>query len=688
MDSECCNPSPCRPLTVLSLLIHPSRPYSLLAKRGLALIACLWAAAAYGSVAPQDWRYEQSLAVPPAGLTATELPLETLDAARPFLEDLRLTDKAGQEVPFLVEQPAPQPPVWAPATSFSVGLEPTRTVVTVVNGGEDPVDGVSLVIPVTRFIKSVGVDGSQDGQTWERLVSGQPLFQFPEGASKLDVLFRGRVWAHLRVILDDERSEPVPVTGLRVRHAPKHAASSIPTTVRVVARDEAPGLTRLAIDLGAANLPIGKLTLQSPEPLFTREVTVAIPEMTAEGITERTLGQAVLHRVELNGVTASQLDIELNRKVPSRQLILLIRNQDSPPLDIAGVVATRYPVRLVFLARSPTSFKLLSGNDQCQAPQYDLANLATRLKAMNAFIVSVSPLAPNPSFRVPEPIPGLEERGASLAIGGWQFRKAVKLGGPGVQQLELDAEVLAHGAKNLGDLRLVRGDRQIPYVVERTSLSRIILPAYQTVNEPKAPTVSTWKVELPYPGLPITRLTLNSHSSLFEREIVVCEEIPDAQGRLVNQELGHATWRRTPDRPAKDLELSLARSPSTKTLFIRTRNGDNPGIELAGVSAFYPVSRLVFKAAPATGPDLELYYGNPAVTAPYYDLSLMAGQLLSFQRSPALLGPEKEGSHTQRTRAGTLDLWQRVLFWTVLSAVVATLLIVLARFVPKAGSPE
>ena len=56
---------------------------------------------------PADWRHEQPFNVTAPGLLKLNLPVETLDAARPALEDLRLYD-AGNEMPCLIERPVPE----------------------------------------------------------------------------------------------------------------------------------------------------------------------------------------------------------------------------------------------------------------------------------------------------------------------------------------------------------------------------------------------------------------------------------------------------------------------------------------------------------------------------------------------------------------------------------------------------
>ena len=103
------------------------------------------------------------------GLVKISLPVETLDAARPALEDLRLWDDAGNELPFLITRPVPSAKAVQSARSFQVSLNASTTVITLETGLAQPLDGVTLESPAANFIKAVRVDGSADGQNWQRL---------------------------------------------------------------------------------------------------------------------------------------------------------------------------------------------------------------------------------------------------------------------------------------------------------------------------------------------------------------------------------------------------------------------------------------------------------------------------------------------------------------------------------------
>ena len=634
---------------------------------------------------PAGWQHEQQFSVPAAGLVKLSLPAETLDAARPGLEDLRLYDDAGNEVPYLLQRPVPTSKAIQNAKSFQVSLQANATVTTLETGLTQPLDSVTLESPANSYIKAVQVEGSADEQTWQTLTQGMPIFRQPSGVSQLRLAFPAGAWRFLRLTVDDRRSPPVPFTGARV-----HAAASEPTpseavTVTITDRHENPGETRLTLNLGAANLAVAGIQIETSEPLFTRAVTLAVLQVAEDTIHEQTLAQGTIYRVAVEGQpVASDLSVPLEAQVRSRELFLLIQNQDSPPLPITAVRAGRRPVYLVFLARQPGVHHLLTGHSQCAAPRYDIASLGANLKSAAVSPLAVTALADNQSYRAPEALPGVQEGGTPLDVSAWTFRKPVQLAHAGAQQLELDLDVLAHAQPGFQDLRLLQGGRQMPYILEQTSISRVLMPAVALANDPRKPKLSRWSIKLSHRSLPVTRLVCVSQTPLFQRDMVLYEEVADTRGEKYRRTLNRASWTQTPGRASREFALTFGGPLQSDTLFLETDDGDNPPIELEQFRLFHPVTRMVFKAQAAE--DIFLYYGNLRANAPRYDLSLVAGQLLAAHKAPALLSVEEQlkkssWSEGQAGKGG-------VIFWGILGLVVVVLLIVIARLLPKSPPPS
>ncbi len=660
---------------------RPRTPKLLVASLRSFLLALVSLPAAVAAPLPTDWQLEQRFEVAAPGLVKLNLPVEMLDTARPALEDLRLHDDTGNELPFAIERPVPASKAAPSAKSFSISLNPNATVITLETGLPQPLDGVTLETPATSFLKPITIEGSADGKRWQPLAQGQPIFRQSSGANQLRLAFPAGSWPWLRLTVDDQRSQPIPFTGARVHGAAAEATPSEPLPVTITERQENLGETRFTLNLGGANLDLAALHFETTEPIFTRSVTLAVPQVLEDSVREQTVAQGVIYRVASDGQAAStNLSVSLETQVRSRELLVLIRNQDSPPLPLSAVRAERRPVYLVFQARAPGVHHLLAGNNLCPAPRYDLAALGASLKSAVVSPIKFSPLADNPNYRPPEVLPGLDAEGPALDVSDWKFRKEVRLARAGAQQLELDLQVLAHAQPGFADLRLVRAGRQVPYILERTSIRRELTPRVTATNDAKDKTLSRWVLELPEKRLPITRLTCATRNPLFQRNVTLYEAATDERGEKYRRPLTSVAWTQTPGRASQEFNLTFDTPLQSDTLFLETHNGDNPPILLEKFQLSYSATRVLFKGKP--GDAAFLYYGNPRASAPRYDLSLVAGQLLAAEKFPGALANAEQLKKSAWAERGVPGRGGFVL-WGILGVVVVGLLIVISRLLPK-----
>src|SRR5215471_233970 len=88
---------------------------------------------------PAEWQHTQQFQLAAPGLVRLSLPAETLDAARPALEDLRLRDGAGNELPFLILRPVPAGKAVRSPKHLQLALNAAATVLTLETGLTQPV---------------------------------------------------------------------------------------------------------------------------------------------------------------------------------------------------------------------------------------------------------------------------------------------------------------------------------------------------------------------------------------------------------------------------------------------------------------------------------------------------------------------------------------------------------------------
>lgn len=629
-----------------------------------------------------DWPSRQSLDVTAPDLVRVALPVETFDAAQASLADLRLLDPAGAEVPYLIERPRAMTRTLRPQEGWQVFLEGNRTRIEIDVKISGRLAAITVETPAPEFLKAASLTGTADGVS-RVLLSGHPVFRQSGGAAQLRLKLPDGAWAHLTLTLDDARSKPIPITGVVLHEEDSPTPPPELVTTTISERIEGAGETRLTVDLGAARVPLAGLRFQTGEPLFTRRVNVLTRQWENGEIRERLLGAGTIYRVAVEGQpAASQLDLSLDIQPPTRELMLVIDNGDSPPLAVEAVEAIRRPTRLVFLARQSGTFQLFSGNPRSAAPRYDVAALSSQLKSANIALLQLGSLSANSDFRPAEPLPEIPLFAAVLDVEPWSFRRAVKPGSGAVQQLELTPHVLAHAQAGLGDLRLVAAGKQIPFVLERASFTRALTPDVSRTDDAKQPRLSRWAIRLPQARLPITKLSCETKATLFQRETRVFEEVADSRGERYPRTLGNASWIRRPDNKVGRFSVTLTTPPLTETMRLEIDNGDNPALDLEKFQVFLPVTRLLFKSPP--GATVELCYGNAKAIAPSYDLDLVAPQILAAAKSDATLAAADPAGPAVRP-ASRKNM--SFVFFGVLALVVGVLVVVIMRLLPKPANP-
>src|SRR5262249_15411785 len=202
-----------------------------------------------------EWRNTQALEVPAKGLVRVNVPAATLDAAQPGLEDLRIVDSTGNQVPYLIDRLLPGSESTISPAEFRSTIENGATQLNLKTGISAPIIGVSLETPATHFMKAADVEGSNDGRSWTKLAGGDSLFQLPNGETKRRVSLPEGAWQLLRITINNLGSPPVPFTGAHL-HKARTTAPAESVAVTIKSRDETPRTTRLALDLGAANLTL------------------------------------------------------------------------------------------------------------------------------------------------------------------------------------------------------------------------------------------------------------------------------------------------------------------------------------------------------------------------------------------------------------------------------------------------
>jgi len=633
---------------------------------------------------------ETARGVLPAGAGPQRLELDAplvAASARGDLADLRLRDAKGREVQYLLVPATTPSGDWRSGRILPIRPTKRESGFEVDLGAVRSVSRLQLDGLREPFLKRYRLEGSGDRVRWTVLVAEGTIFSLPEERLRqTEAVFEPGPYRWLRITWDDRASARVSEPGAAAAWEPRVGRTS-PAPLRVplafARRESEPGVSRWALRLPGAHLPVAAVVLEVAHGHVLRSAAVSEQRLGEGRLDPVRLGSAELRRVVRGGAEASSLRIPIGRP-EELELELSIEDGENPPLPLDGVAAELEPLPWLYF-ESPDGAPLEArvGVPERAAPRYDLEALRPRLQETRTGTARFS--APDAVRVEPTAAPTVA---AELAPGGpvdasaFRFSRPIALAPPGLCALRLDAAVLARSPA-LGDLRIADpSGRQIPYLLERREepLTIALAPPVR-VEVPKLARkgATVYAIELPESSLPEARLVLETAASVFERAIEVYAE-DDGKKQTPPRLVASGRWvHAVPERRAPSLALSLAPIASRRLLLL-VDDGDNAPLALGAAKLLLPSWRLRFFHP---GVALQLLHGARDVSAPRYDLSLLAPRL---RAAPAvevdfIAGTAEGGSFDAAEKKG------RIVFWVVLGVAVVALLALLGKLLGKGGEP-
>jgi hypothetical protein len=346
---------------------------------------------------PPQPAFERAVEVAEPGLVGVRLDRHVYEGARSDLGDLRLLDRTGDDVPYVLDRGrGPRRPEVRPRMrNRGHGAEGSASVI--LDFGER-VEKDRLVLRLTglNFRRHVTIEGSDDGETWTTLVDDAWVFAVPgsEPARYEGVTLPDNDFPLLRVTVAPTSRERMPIEILQAwlpadGTGPRHEETLPVGWSR--AAEARPGETWLTLDLGARHQPFEAVVLAVEDERFFREVRSEVrrdtetssSDMPASPPVWDSLGADAIYRFEDGGAVREKLRVEARGR--ARALRVRVLNGDDRPLVYEGV-EVRVPVeRLLFHAREGEEYRLSYGAPDREAPQYDLARtLDPAMKAPRA----------------------------------------------------------------------------------------------------------------------------------------------------------------------------------------------------------------------------------------------------------------------------------------------------------------
>jgi hypothetical protein len=659
-------------------------------RAGVAMV--LVVAAAVGAAPPSHFRYARPVTPPGAGPSRLALDPTLLAAARPLrldhagnvvggLEDLRLFDTAGTEVPYLLVAPILPTPRSADGHVLPVLATKETSGFEVDLGSALPVDRVQLGGIVAPFLKRARLEGSGDREHWVLLADETTVFDLPEeDLRRTEIAFDRQTLRYLRVTWDDRSSARVSVPATVVARVASEVVPAPPERVPLVVerRPSEPGTSRFRVRLPGAHLPIVALELECGGSHLLRRVRVTEPRLAGGEVVPQELGAATLRRAVRDDLVASDLRVAI-APPGEPELELVVDDGDNPPLELTAVSAELATLPWIYFeSAAGGTLTARFGDASLSAPRYDLEAVRERVRTTTPQAATWGGLVAEPEEPAAPagPNEGMPTLGAPIDVAAFRWVRALPSAPAGLTAVVLDAAVLSH-SPGLADVRVVDGEgRQIPYVVERVGEPTTVeLPAPERLPAGERRGESRYRLAFPYERLPAARLVIETTGRVFDRRVsLLVEGRPaDARAEPRLEPVRGATWRHTdPDSPAPPLALDVPPLDGTSAI-LAVDDGDNEALPILRPRLLLPTYRLRFVRANET--PLSLAYGAHDVSTPRYDIALLAPRLLGASAREIVPAPEKASV----AAAANEPVTERGVFWGALALAVVGLLVVLVR---------
>jgi len=367
-----------------------------------ATCAACAAVAAWSAELPaawKHWRYGRPLAAPEAVTWASvTLPLEVWGQAAGSLDDLRLIDAAGSEVPYVLHARLGQRSrIWRDTELSEIGFVPggyTQAVADL-GAGAAPHNTLEVEIAERDFFTWAEIAASDDRATWRIVRERGPVYRFgKEGLSGSGIVSYPATqarWLRLRLLAADEKLEVrrVSVAGEQVEEP---ELVSLPG--RLEREADAPrGESRWLVDFGCGGVPASAARFGSGRGEFHRPARI---EASDDGDLWRPAGDGDIYRyAPREAGSDDRLEVREHLEIRfgesrGRFWRVTVFDRDDPPIEDLKVELRGTPRHVVFRpSAAGPSHRLLYGNGRAAAPRYELARLTTA--AERAAAVAVAP---------------------------------------------------------------------------------------------------------------------------------------------------------------------------------------------------------------------------------------------------------------------------------------------------------
>lgn len=393
--------------------------------KAILLSALLLATVCSGaSIDLTKWQYTAEVTVEgtPGEYCALTLTPEIYNVARTDLVDIRLIDRDGNQIPYVLARNEDR----TETVKYNSGILNSSTdangniLATLDFGGQTVKNSIEVETTGDNFRRAVKVEGSNDNVTFFTIVDRAYIFAVNDKNrhrfSTIDL--PSNDYRYIRIAVSPmtaEESKPWlnEVRAFKIER--KTVQKQIVEMTQTEHTEDANyHSSNYVYDLKFCRLPVVEIELNVDDASFYRCVTIQGRDAATQKVKidsednrqrfsevevpwNTIITDAIYRYIDAAGKKYERLILPINYRDAHRYIRVVINNYDDQPIMIRSASAKMIPHRIIFPFASDKPARIYVGNDSAAQPQYDLARRLTNPMQVKTTQAAIASLIENPA---------------------------------------------------------------------------------------------------------------------------------------------------------------------------------------------------------------------------------------------------------------------------------------------------
>ena len=293
------------------------------------------------------------------------------------LGDIRIIDKNGKEVPYVIEtgkeQEKHSEKIVAKAKIDEVLTKKDKMEFIVKFNSDsslkDIIGNRLELIPSKNFYTEYTLLGSNNGTDWEQITSGE-IYKTPDKAN-LTIEFSEKRYEFYKIVTPLDKGNIFSEAILKLSNNEAGKLKTVGTKLDYKVEQE--GKSTI-LKIKSKFLPLKNIVLDVNDEFQRNYAVRSGDNFYAEGIISK-VGEK------------SNLVVNLENIPKLSEIIVEIKNGDNSPLKINRVTGNYVPDRIVFRAIEGEDYKITFGDENLNKPEYDIVEFADSIKERDEVLV-------------------------------------------------------------------------------------------------------------------------------------------------------------------------------------------------------------------------------------------------------------------------------------------------------------